>query len=80
MNNDIIGFTETQINPWDSTCKSTETLDFFNVNFNSSENNYLSLAYGCTNVAVLNKFLMKYLFLASRNMVLPTQYSQNIQL
>ena len=32
INNDIIGFTETQINPSDSTCKIVETLIFFNIN------------------------------------------------
>lgn len=31
INNDI-GFTETQINPSDSTCKIVETLIFFNIN------------------------------------------------
>ena len=44
INNDIIGFTETRINPSDSTCKITETLNLFNINFNSNENKFLSLA------------------------------------
>ena len=44
INNDIIGFTETQINPSDSTCKIIETLNLFNINFNSNENKFLSLA------------------------------------
>ena len=57
MNNDIIGFTETQISPSDSTCKITETLNFFNINFNNNEKKFLSLAYGFRNdVAVLDKF------------------------
>ena len=47
INNDIIGFTETQINPSCSTFKIMETLNFFNINFNSNENKFLSLAYGC---------------------------------
>ena len=57
INNDIIGFTETQINPSGSTCKIMETLNFFNVNFNNDENKFLSLAYVCANdVAILDKF------------------------
>ena len=57
MNNVIIGFTETQISPSDSTCKITETLNFFNINFNNNEKKFLSLAYGFRNdVAVLDKF------------------------
>ena len=35
INNGIIGFTETKINPSDSTCKIMETLNFFNINFNN---------------------------------------------
>ena len=38
MKNDIIGFTETQINPLDSICKIIETLILFNINFNNNEN------------------------------------------
>ena len=38
INNDIIGFTETKINPSDFTCKIMETLNFFNVSFNNYEN------------------------------------------
>ena len=57
INNDITGFTETQINPSGSTCKIMETLNFFNVNFNNDENKFLSLAYVCANdVAILDKF------------------------
>ena len=44
MNNDMVS-TETQINLSDSTCKKTETLNFFNINFNNSKNRFLSLAY-----------------------------------
>ena len=42
MNNDIIWFTETQINLSDSTCKIIERLNFFNINFNKNENKFLS--------------------------------------
>ena len=57
MKNDIIGFTETQINPLDSICKIIETLILFNINFNNNENRFLSLAYGCRNdVNILEKF------------------------
>ena len=57
INNDILGFTETQIKPSDSTSKIIETLNVFNINFNNNEDKFLSLAYGCrNNVAVLNKF------------------------
>ena len=57
INNDIIGFTETQIKPPDSTSKIIETLNVFNIKFNSNENKFLSLAYRCRNdVALLNKF------------------------
>ena len=44
MNNDIIGFTATQINSSDSTCKIIETLNFFNINFNNDQSKMLSLA------------------------------------
>ena len=48
INNDFIGFAETQMKPSDSTCKITEMLKV---------NIFLSLAYGCRNdVTVLNKF------------------------
>ena len=43
MNNDIIGLTET-ISLSDSTCRIVETLNFFNINLNNSENKLLSLA------------------------------------
>ena len=57
INNDIIGFTETQFKPSDSTSKIIETLNVFNINFNINGNKFLSLAYGCRNdVDVLNKF------------------------
>ena len=45
MNNDIIEFTETQINPSDSTCKIIETLNLFNISFNKNENKFLRLVY-----------------------------------
>ena len=57
INNNIIGFTETQMKPPDSTSKTIETLNLFNINFDNNKNKFLSLAYGCRNdVAVLNKF------------------------
>ena len=53
INNDI----ETQISLSDSTRRIVETLNFFNLNFNNSEDKFLSLAYGYrNNVAVLDKF------------------------
>ena len=57
INNNIIGFTETQIKSSDSTYEIIETLNLFNINFNKNENKLLSLPYGRRNdVAVLNKF------------------------
>ena len=57
INNNIIGFTETQIKSSDSTYELIETLNLFNINFNKNENKLLSLPYGRRNdVAVLNKF------------------------
>ena len=57
MNNGVVGFTETQIKPSDSTCKIIETLNLFNINFNNNKNKLLILAYLFRNdVAVLNKF------------------------
>ena len=56
-NNDIIGFTETQISPSDSTWKIIETWNVFNINFNKNKNKFLSLAYWCRNdVVLLDKF------------------------
>ena len=43
INDDIIGFTETQIKPSDSTSKIIETLNDFNIKFNDNENKFLSL-------------------------------------
>ena len=57
INNGIIGPPETQISLLDSTCSIAKTLNFFNINFNNSEDRFLSLTYGCgNNVAVLDKF------------------------
>ena len=57
LNNDIMGFTETLISLSDSTCRIVKTLNFFNLNFNNSEDKFLSLAYEYrNNVAVLDKF------------------------
>ena len=47
--NNILLFTETQINPWRSTCRNIETLHLFNISFNKNEKGSLSLAYGCRN-------------------------------
>ena len=80
MKSDIIGLTETQISLSDSTCRIDETLNFFNINFNNSEDKFLSLAYGCrNNVAVLDKFDTNAVFiygvLVSRIMILLIEYS-----
>lgn len=62
LNDDTTGFTETQINPSDSTWKTIEMLNLFNFNFNNNKNKFLSLAYRCgTNllqfvIAILDKF------------------------
>ena len=40
LNNDIIGFTETQIKPSDSTCKIIETLNFFNISLITMKVNF----------------------------------------
>ena len=57
INSDIVGFTETHIKPSDSTFKTIETLNSFNINFNDNKNKFFSLAYGSRNDAtVLNKF------------------------
>ena len=57
INNDTIRFTETQINPSDSTSNIMKILKFFNINFKSNISKFLNLAYGCrNNVAILNKF------------------------
>ena len=37
INNNIKGFTETQMKPSESTCKIIETLNFFNINFYNNE-------------------------------------------
>ena len=76
MNNDVIGLIETQIDLSDSTCRIVETLNFFNINFNNSEDKFLSLAYGTrNNVAVLDKFdTYGVLSLVSRSMILLIKY------
>ena len=57
MINGIIGLTETQISLSDSICRILETLNFFNINFNNSEDKFLKLTYRCrNNVAVFDKF------------------------
>ena len=61
INNEIIGFTETQITASDYTCKTVETLNFPNISFNKTMkiNKFSSLAYGCRN-DVRNKFHIYY--------------------
>ena len=57
ISNYAIVFTETQINPSDSTSKIIETVDFFNINFNNNEIEFLSLDSRCRkDVAALDKF------------------------
>ena len=50
INNDIIGFAETQSA---FTCKLIESPNFFNIHFNNNQNEFLSLAYGCRNEVVV---------------------------
>lgn len=57
VSNDAIVFTESQINPSDSTSKIIKTVDFFNINFNNNEIEFLSLdSRGRNDVAALDKF------------------------
>ena len=46
VNNDIIGFTETQINLSNSNCKLIETLNSVNIKFNNNKSKVLSSTYG----------------------------------
>ena len=56
INNDIIGFIETQVNLSDAPCSIIKTVSFFNINFHGNENSFLGLAYGCrSDVAILDK-------------------------
>ena len=69
-----IGFKETQINLSNCTCKIMKTLIFFIINFNNNENEFLSLANCCRNVAVLDKLiLLEDISLVLKNMVFPTE-------
>ena len=45
MNNGVVGFTETQINTLNSTCKSIDTLNSLKINFSNNENKFLNLTY-----------------------------------
>ena len=55
--NNIIGLTETQIKPLDSTWEIVETLNLLNIIFNNNKDKVLSVANECRkDVAVLNKF------------------------
>ena len=70
INKDIIRFTVTQSKPSDSTYKTIEMLNLFNIDFNKTK--FSSLACGCKNdVAVLDKFDANGV---SREMLLPTEY------
>ena len=72
INKDIIRFTVTQSKPSDSTYKTIEMLNLFNIDFNNNETKFSSLACGCKNdVAVLDKFDTNGV---SREMLLPTEY------
>ena len=56
INNNIIGFIETQINLSDTPCNVIKTVNFFNINFHGNKNSFLTLAYGCrSDIAVLDK-------------------------
>ena len=56
-NNDIMGFTEAQMNPPDSTCKITGRLNFLNIGFNSNRTKYLGLTCGQRyNLVILDQF------------------------
>ena len=54
MSNYIIWLTETQISLSDSTYTIVKTLNFFNINFNNSEDKFLNLAYRCRNNVVVS--------------------------
>ena len=57
LKNDVVGFTETQIKPWDSTCLINEVFKNYNMNYSNNENKFLRLAYGFwDNVFVLRDF------------------------
>ena len=53
INNVFMGFTELKIKLSDSTSKIVETLNFCNINFNNTENNFLNLAYRYRNEVLL---------------------------
>ena len=77
-NNDIIGFTEIKISQSDSTCKIIEMLKFFNINFSNNKNKFTFSFFTYEEMMLLpyaNLMLMEYLFLVSRNMLLPTEYT-----
>ena len=72
INKDIIRSTETQSKPSDSTYKTIEMFNLFNIDFNNNETKFSSLAYGCKNdVALLDKFDANGV---SREMLLLTEY------
>ena len=55
--NDIIGFTETKMNPSDSICEIIKTLNFLNIDFYKNEYKFSSSAYRYRNdVSVLHQF------------------------
>ena len=52
IKSDIIGFTETQMKPSDSTCTIIETLNLISIKFNNNESEFLSLAHEFRNADV----------------------------
>ena len=57
LNNDIVGFTETQVKAVDSTESVNKLLHDFHMYYNNNDNKYLSLAYGCKeSILVLRRF------------------------
>ena len=47
LKNYVVGFTETQIKPSDSTCLINEVFKNYNMNYSNNENKFSSLAYEC---------------------------------
>ena len=59
IKNDIVGFTETQVNPSDSMELVNEKFHNFLMNYDNNNNKYLSLAYGYQdNIFMLRRFVI----------------------
>ena len=57
LKTDLIGFTETQMKPSDSTSTGDDTPKPFNMNFNSSDDMFLILVHGCKDdIAIIKGF------------------------